>query len=1409
MLESLPPRHRVSQLLITLLALSLALLPLGVAHAQTLTWTGAANGTTFSLAGNWSPAVSPGATHDCIIPAGPSTISVGNANVRSITTARNLLFEGCDTVTLTGGIALQSGAVVQIDNTGGCTGLIFSGGSQSISGSGSIFISSEGNGGNAISVQSGCTLSIDPSISITYGAGATGSLAQIRLESGTTLNNSGTIAVAQTGRTFNISGPGTFHNSGTLRAGAGTLGIIPDAWSSTGQFLVETGAVLKTAGAFTSLGTITNSGGTVIVSGAATGATLTASTLSGPITLQNAVLTNCVLESPDGTGFTIDGTCALSGCTIGTNVTGACVFITIRNGLVFANGAVLSAGGRCDSARITISGGAQLISGSGQIRLHSSGSNSGNGALVIAQSASVTFGPGITIVAPASDPWTNLQILPGSSLVNNGTISVGAREFNIDVRDASAHFINNGTIELLSGSTASVLNSAWTNAGTISVTGAKLTLDSSWINDGSISASSASTLKFNGSQGTNNGAIAVTNSNASFWSTTWTNASQITATSSTLELRGIWNNPGLITNTNTAVMLAGTFSSLGNFARSGGTMTLAQGIYTGPALVATPATGDLILDSVSMSGTTLTTQGASFIVTGPTMENCTIACDLLIGIDRQIRVKGNLTLANNAVISLGTSAPFAYADGFSFTGGTQAITGAGTIFIANCPSLFTFNSTTTLTLGPGIKLVLGPNAGANALAQIPIPSGSTLINQGTISVAQAGCELQIYQSGTFKNEGILDVVAGTLDIDNLSGLVGIALVASGAKLELKGSFTIDQPIDCHGALTLEGTWTNNSTVTVTNGSLTLLGTWTNAGTFALNSSPWTVSGTFSGLGHFTAVSSPQTYLGTIPSGLLITADASTGDIILDRASFTNSTLRAEGGAVFRIASGSGQFLNLNGCTLAGNLLAGNCGNITLTNGLTLANSAELSLESGESCGPAVLVVATGSQTIGGIGQISFRNLSFTTGSIQVQNNASLTIASGVSLICPNNSRSGGRITTSSLASLTNFGLISMRMPATSFVVGGTGTFNNSGTVESIAGDLVVNPTTLQNFDTTTLTLSGGKWISRGGSLTLGTRIIRNIGPGAVIDITGSSAAIPTLTSLRTIDGTLRLAARNITTAPANGTLYNSGLIDLAPDGVLTINGGITLNPSGTVRIEIKGASTGQFGRIKPSAAASVAGHLRGAFIAPYSPAPGTIFSPVVYGSPITGAFSDICFDDNPQHMSVTQNLVPFQLQLIPSTSSGFAPVITLQPDNAHASPDATFSVLAAPADATYQWRKGGTPLTDGPTPSGSTISGSQTASLTIHNAHPEDAGSYDALISNTCGSATSDPATLSVCTGDLNADGLVDDADFVLFLAGYNILDCADPTMPANCPADLNNDGVVDDADFVIFVPAYDALVCP
>ncbi|MBS0190826.1 MAG: hypothetical protein U0573_02900 [Phycisphaerales bacterium] len=67
----------------------------------------------------------------------------------------------------------------------------------------------------------------------------------------------------------------------------------------------------------------------------------------------------------------------------------------------------------------------------------------------------------------------------------------------------------------------------------------------------------------------------------------------------------------------------------------------------------------------------------------------------------------------------------------------------------------------------------------------------------------------------------------------------------------------------------------------------------------------------------------------------------------------------------------------------------------------------------------------------------------------------------------------------------------------------------------------------------------------------------------------------------------------------------------------------------------------------------------------------------------------------------------------------------------------------------------------------------------------------------------------STCAADLNVDGQVDDADFVIFVQAYNLLVCEDPAMPPGCPADLDANNLVDDADFSIFAVAYDALICP
>lgn len=89
-----------------------------------------------------------------------------------------------------------------------------------------------------------------------------------------------------------------------------------------------------------------------------------------------------------------------------------------------------------------------------------------------------------------------------------------------------------------------------------------------------------------------------------------------------------------------------------------------------------------------------------------------------------------------------------------------------------------------------------------------------------------------------------------------------------------------------------------------------------------------------------------------------------------------------------------------------------------------------------------------------------------------------------------------------------------------------------------------------------------------------------------------------------------------------------------------------------------------------------------------------------------------------------------------------APSITDQPDSQTivAGTTATFSVSAGgTAPLVYQWRKGGADLANA-----GNISGVDTDTLTITNVQAGDAGSYDVVVSNVAGDATSAAAVLSV-----------------------------------------------------------------
>ena len=138
--------------------------------------------------------------------------------------------------------------------------------------------------------------------------------------------------------------------------------------------------------------------------------------------------------------------------------------------------------------------------------------------------------------------------------------------------------------------------------------------------------------------------------------------------------------------------------------------------------------------------------------------------------------------------------------------------------------------------------------------------------------------------------------------------------------------------------------------------------------------------------------------------------------------------------------------------------------------------------------------------------------------------------------------------------------------------------------------------------------------------------------------------------------------------------------------------------------------------------------------------------------------------------------------------------ITSQPASVRASLGETvaFSVTAGGAGTlAYQWRHDGRP-----------IPGAEGSSLTIVGVTDDDAGLYDVVVANDCGSVTSAAASLTIsapaCPADLNGNGQVDAADLAVLLGAWG---------SASAAADLDGSGLVGGPDLAILLGAWGGCV--
>lgn len=154
------------------------------------------------------------------------------------------------------------------------------------------------------------------------------------------------------------------------------------------------------------------------------------------------------------------------------------------------------------------------------------------------------------------------------------------------------------------------------------------------------------------------------------------------------------------------------------------------------------------------------------------------------------------------------------------------------------------------------------------------------------------------------------------------------------------------------------------------------------------------------------------------------------------------------------------------------------------------------------------------------------------------------------------------------------------------------------------------------------------------------------------------------------------------------------------------------------------------------------------------------------------------------------------------------PLVSSQPVDGAVCPTGGVSlsvVAAGTGPFTYEWRRGGLPLTDGTTAWGSEVSGASGPTLQLSMLSDDDEGQYDCVIRNGCGTVTSSGSLLSIgATCDYNGDGGADTSD-VIELADA----IASGTDPNPGCKDFNGDGGADTSDVLDMADAIAAGNCP
>jgi hypothetical protein len=196
-------------------------------------------------------------------------------------------------------------------------------------------------------------------------------------------------------------------------------------------------------------------------------------------------------------------------------------------------------------------------------------------------------------------------------------------------------------------------------------------------------------------------------------------------------------------------------------------------------------------------------------------------------------------------------------------------------------------------------------------------------------------------------------------------------------------------------------------------------------------------------------------------------------------------------------------------------------------------------------------------------------------------------------------------------------------------------------------------------------------------------------------------------------------------------------------------------------------------------------------------------------------FHAMVYDESRRRSIMFGGYNGFQYQNDTSALAILSPGIVEEPSDTSVPPASTvlFHVEAEGTEPfAYQWRRNGTPLQNH-----AHYHGVTTPTLRIQPATPPNAGLYDCVITNDCGTITTTPARLTIVTGhggghqasdaeystlsqaDADGDGDCDVDDLLAVILGWG--PC--PPSPVPCPADiapLGGDGQVNIDDLIAVI---------